>query len=54
MSVGTHFIDYVEVDYSKIGSCFQHAQGLISKANALSFLEKGGLMSKYYDVDSKL
>jgi len=55
VSVGTHFVDYIEVEsYSKIESCFQHAHGLISKA--LSFLENEyfKLISKYYDVDSKV
>jgi hypothetical protein len=57
VSVGTHFVDYIEVEsYSKIESCFQHALGLISKAKALSFLENEYFksISKYYDVDSKV
>jgi hypothetical protein len=40
LSVGTHFVDFVEVEsYSKIESCFQHAQGHVLKAKAFSFLE---------------
>jgi hypothetical protein len=40
VNVGTQSINFVEVDYSKIASCLQHAQGLVSKAKALSFSKK--------------
>jgi hypothetical protein len=54
--VGIHpHLDF-EVDYAKVWLCFEHAQGLVSKAEALTFAKKEyfGLMSKFYVIDPKI